>query len=50
MGGAVTVTASEINSVIGTDTSGELTIQFYSYVSGRHSRTGTAASITVALQ
>jgi hypothetical protein len=45
----VTVTASEINNAIGTDTTGTLTIQFYSYVSGRHSRTGTEIMVSLFL-
>jgi len=46
---SVTVTASEIGAAIGALTTGTFDIQFYSFVSGRHSRTGTSTTITITL-
>jgi hypothetical protein len=46
---AATITSSEINGAIGSATSGTFDIQFYSYVNGRHSKTGTAITITISI-
>jgi hypothetical protein len=46
---SVTVTAAEIASATGSATTGTFDIQFYSYVSGRHSKTGTAITITISI-
>jgi len=46
---AATITSSEINGAIGSATSGTFDIQFYSYVNGRHSKTGTTITITISI-
>ena len=44
---SVTVTSTEIDSAIGSDTSWTFSILFFSYVSGRASKNGTSITITI---